>query len=77
MIVFQNIFYLKIHQINIFNFLKKLFFILIHQNNIKINKINHFISKSQKKKKNTTLASRQTSISMRGATYKIRGQFPP
>jgi hypothetical protein len=48
MIVFQNIFYLKINQINIFNFLKKLFFILIHQNNIKINKINHFISKPQK-----------------------------
>jgi hypothetical protein len=30
MIVFQNIFYLKIYQINIFNFLKNLFFILVH-----------------------------------------------
>jgi len=44
-VVFQSVFYLEIHQINIFVIFKKLILISAHQNNLKISKIYQFEAK--------------------------------
>jgi len=46
-VAFKNVFYLEMHQSNIFLFFLKLFFIVVHQNNLKTQKKYQFEAKNK------------------------------